>query len=313
MRIWRSIEEVEPARQGRAVAIGTFDGVHLGHRAVIGQAREWAATHNVPSCVVTFEPHPVAVLRPEAAPDLLTPLAVKQDLIAALGIDELLVVSFDRAFSEHSAEWFAEEVLAGRLGARWVAIGDNFHFGHGARGNAAFLTERAPEFGFETHPVGLVQVGGEPVSSSRIRALVTSGEVAQAAKLLGDPFQLEGEVVEGDRRGRDLGVPTANIVPAPEICLPANGVYAAMAEVDGERHAAATNVGVRPTFDSDRGILVEPHLLGFDGDLYGRRLRVAFLERLRDEERFESEAELVDQIQRDVEATRRVFASVTQA
>jgi riboflavin kinase / FMN adenylyltransferase len=286
------LPEVEPGSRTRSVAIGTFDGVHLGHREVIRGS----------DTVLTFDPHPLSVIHPEATPKLLNPFPVKRDLIAELGVEELVVIPFDRSFSEQSAEEFVREVLIRRLGAERVSVGENFRFGKGARGTADFLHSRDE---FETRVTPLVEVRGETVSSSQIRALVAAGEVKEAAEFLGGPFLFEGEVVEGDRRGRTLGMPTANIVPDDAFVHPGHGVYAA--ETNG--YAAAVNVGVRPTFDTGRGLLVEAHLIGFDGDLYGQTLRLAFLERMRGEKRFESVDALVEQMNRDVEQAREIAGS----
>jgi riboflavin kinase/FMN adenylyltransferase len=264
------------------VAIGTFDGVHRGHRAVIDGS----------DTVLTFDPHPLSVIRPEATPKLISPFPVKRDLIAGLGVDELVVIPFDRGFSEQSAEDFVKDVLIRRLGAERVAVGENFRFGKGARGTAEFLREHDE---FETSVTPLVEVAGETVSSSHIRGLVAAGEVREAADFLGGPFLFEGEVVPGDRRGRTLGMPTANIVPDDAYVTPGHGVYAAWAH----GYPAAVNVGVRPTFQTGRGLLVEAHLIGFEGDLYGETLRIGFLQRLRGEKRFDSVDELVAQMQRD--------------
>jgi riboflavin kinase/FMN adenylyltransferase len=286
------LPEVSPGSSPRSVAIGTFDGVHLGHREVIRGS----------DTVLTFEPHPLAVLHPEATPKLVTPFVIKRDLIAGLGVDELVVIPFDREFASLSAEQFASEVLAGRLGARRVSVGENFRFGKRARGTPEFLQSR-PEF--ETRVVPLVEVAGETVSSSHIRGLVAAGDVKQAAEFLGGPFLFEGEVVLGDRRGRELGMPTANIVPDDAIVTPGHGVYAAWAH----GYPAAVNVGVRPTFETGRGLLIEAHLIGFEGDLYGEMLRIAFVERMRGEKRFESVDALVEQMHRDVAEAREICAS----
>ncbi len=275
----------------RRVAIGTFDGVHVGHREVI----EGNDT------VLTFDPHPLSVIRPEAAPRLVMPFAIKRDVIAGLGVQELVVVPFDREFSQRSAEDFADRVLVAQLGAQSVSVGENFRFGRGARGTADFLRSR-PEF--ETRVVPLIEVESETVSSSHIRGLVAAGEVDQAAKFLGGPYMLEGEVVRGEARGRELGYPTANVVPADELVSPGHGVYAAWAN----GHPAAVNVGVRPMFDTGRGLLVEAYLIDFEGDLYGEGLRIAFGRRLRGEKRFESGEDLVAQMGRDVEQARGILA-----
>ena len=285
-----TLHELEPTPgRGRHVAIGTFDGVHLGHRAVIDDA----------DTVLTFDPHPLAVIRPDALPKLLMPFPIKRDVIAGLGVDDLVVIHFDRDFQERSAESFIEDVLIGRLGAAQVSVGENFRFGKKAHGDSEMLASREE---FETRVVAMVDVDGETVSSTQIRALVAAGDVTRAARFLGAPFMLEGEVVRGDGRGRELGVPTANIVPDPRYAVPGHGVYAAWAH----GHPAAVNVGVRPTFDSGRGLLVESYLLDFDGDLYGETLRIAFVERMRGERRFESVDALVEQMHRDAERARRI-------
>ncbi len=282
------VESTKPRR----VAIGTFDGVHLGHRAVI----EGADT------ALTFEPHPISVVRPDAVPKLITSYGVKADLIAGLGVEEQVVIPFSKEFSQKTAEEFVEEVLIDRLQAEHVSVGENFRFGKGAKGDAEFLRSRSE---FETRVVPLVEVEGETVSSTQIRALIAAGEVDKAARFLGGPFLFEGEVVQGDRRGRELGMPTANIVPDDHLAHPGHGVYAAWAH----GHPAAVNVGVRPTFETGRGLLVEAYLLDFDGDLYGQTLRVAFLERLRGEKRFDSVDELVAQMHRDVEQAREITSA----
>jgi riboflavin kinase / FMN adenylyltransferase len=288
------LPEVERGSGSRSVAIGTFDGVHLGHREVIRGS----------DTVLTFEPHPLAVLHPEATPKLVTPLPVKRDLIAGLGVDELVVIPFDRDFAARSAEEFVSDVLIDRLGAHRVSVGENFRFGHGARGTADLLRSHDE---FETRVVPLVEVSGETVSSSHIRGLVAAGDVRHAADFLGGPFLFEGEVVIGDRRGRELGMPTANIVPDDALVCPGHGVYAAWAH----GYPAAVNVGVRPTFETGRGLLVEAHLIGFDGDLYGETLRIAFVERMRGEKRFESVDALVEQMHRDVARAREITETTT--
>ncbi|HEU5143428.1 MAG TPA: riboflavin biosynthesis protein RibF, partial [Solirubrobacterales bacterium] len=243
----------------RHVAIGTFDGVHRGHQAVI----EGADT------VLTFDPHPLEVLHPAALPKLIMPFEVKRDVIDGLGVGELVVIPFDREFATHSAEDFIERVLVEKLTAERVSVGENFRFGAKARGTPELLAAR-PEF--ETRVVPLVEVDGETVSSTRIRALVAAGDMHGARRCLGAPFMVEGEVVTGDQRGRELGVPTANIVPDDRLAIPGHGVYAAFA--DGV--PAAVNVGVRPTFESGRGVLIETYLIDRNEDLYGHTLRVAF-------------------------------------
>jgi riboflavin kinase / FMN adenylyltransferase len=289
-----SLLDVEPGAGPRRVAIGTFDGVHLGHREVIRGA----------DTVLTFDPHPLSVIHPEATPKLISTFNVKRDLIANLGVDELVVIPFDTGFASQTAEEFVKEVLIDRLGAAQVSVGENFRFGQRAKGTPEFL--RAHDE-FETRVVPLVEAAGETISSSHIRGLVAAGEVAPAAEFLGGPFLFEGEVVPGDRRGRELGMPTANLVPDERYVVPGHGVYAAWAH----GYPAAVNVGVRPTFETGRGLLVEAHLIGFEGDLYGETLRLAFLERLRGEKRFESVDELITQMKRDVNKARKIGQHAT--
>lgn len=279
--------------RARKLAVGEFDGVHRGHREVIRGA----------DTVLTFEPHPRTVVAPDSAPKLLTSLDAKADLIAGLGVEELVVIPFDGSFAAQTAQEFIDHVLVERLGARRVSVGENFRFGNRARGDAALL--RSQE-GFETVVVQLVEVDGEIISSSHIRGLVASGEVGAAARFLGAPFHMRGPIVHGDKRGRTLGFPTANLVPDPRLVVPDHGIYACRAEVDGETHVAAVNVGVRPTFKTGRGLLVEAFLLDFDRDIYDRELRLDFLERLRGERRFDSVEALVEQMGRDVTETRRI-------
>jgi riboflavin kinase/FMN adenylyltransferase len=282
----------EAEHRPREVAIGTFDGVHVGHRRVIRGA----------DTVLTFDPHPLSVIHPEAAPKLIMPFDVKRDVIEGLGVSELVVIGFDEHFSTIDAEEFCSEILIERLGAERVRVGENFRFGKRAKGDPEMLRRRGE---FETVVVPLVEVDGETVSSTRIRALVAAGDVGAAMRCLGAPFLLEGTVVEGDKRGRTLGFPTANIVPDEEYVYPGHGVYAAFAN----GVPAAVNVGVRPTFETGRGLLIEAYLIDHDEDLYGRMLRIAFIARLRGERRFEDVDELVAQMGRDVEEARNLCAN----
>jgi riboflavin kinase/FMN adenylyltransferase len=282
-----SLEDAVP--RARRVAVGEFDGVHRGHREVIAGN----------DTVLTFEPHPQVVVRPEHAPKLLTSLDVKIELIAELGVRELVVIPFDLEFAAQSPEAFVDTVLVDGLEATHVSVGENFHFGHRASGNAAML---AADSRFETRVVPLVAADGQPISSTRIRALISEGEVEHAAELLGSKFRLRGEVIHGDHRGRELGFPTANIGPDDAYVLPAYGVYACQVGP----YAAAVSIGVRPTFGDGLKPLVEAYLLDFDGDLYGQPLTLEFVARLRDELAFESVEELVGQIDADVQRTREL-------
>jgi riboflavin kinase/FMN adenylyltransferase len=284
-------------RRPRAVAVGTFDGVHLGHRKVIEGS----------DSVLTFNPHPVAVVAPDHTPKLLSTPELKAELIEGLGVRELIVIPFTRAFAARSAREFIDDVLVGTIGAERVAVGENFRFGHKAQGTPELLAED-PRFETVVHP--LLEVDGEIVSSSHIRGLVAAGEVAQAERFLGAPFQLRGEVVRGDERGRELGFPTANLVPDERIVCPGHGVYACLASFAGDEpgalRAAAVSIGVRPTFVTGRGELIEAYILDFEGDIYGRELRLHFLRRLRGERRFATSEALVEQMHQDVARTREL-------
>lgn len=282
----------------RRVAVGTFDGVHLGHREVIAGC----------DSVLTFEPHPSAVVAPQHRPKLLNTLSRKAELLASLGVRETIVIPFDAHFAGRSAQEFVDDVLVGALGATHVSVGENFRFGNRAKGDARMLQD---DERFSTRVVPLLEVDGEIVSSSHIRGLVAAGEVEKAARFLGSPFQLGKEVVSGDRRGRELGFPTANLVPDDELVLPGHGVYACRVTspeaLAGK--AAAVNIGVRPMFVTGRGELIEAYLLDFQGDLYGQDLCLEFMARLRGERRFPSVDDLIEQMGRDVERTREIAAA----
>lgn len=278
----------------RTVAVGTFDGLHRGHRRVVEGV----------DAVVTFDPHPATVLSPSRVPLLLTDLERKAALAGSLGAKELVVVPFDTRTAHQEAEDFVTEVLVDALGATTVRVGENFRFGARAEGTSALL---AADDRFEGVVVPLLRDGGETVSSTRIRALVASGDVVQAAELLGDPFVVAGTVSHGEKRGRTIGYPTANLEPRDAYAVPPNGVYACRATLDdGTTRPAAVSIGVRPQFETKLGRLVEAYLPGFDGDLYDRRLELAFLEHLRPEERFDGVPALLEQMARDVEATVRI-------
>jgi riboflavin kinase / FMN adenylyltransferase len=249
--------------------------------------------------VLTFEPHPLQVVRPEAAPKLLTSVESKAELIATLGVEELVMIPFDKGFAAQTPQEFIDRILDEQLTATHVSVGENFRFGNRAAGAPAML---AADPRFETRVVPLVEVDGEVVSSSHIRGLVLAGEVELAERLLGAPFRIRGEVVTGDRRGHELGFPTANIVPDEALVCPGHGVYAA--RTDGA--CAAVSVGVRPTFGTGRAVLVEAYLLDRDEDLYGRMLTIEFIQRLRGERRFDSVEALVEQMHDDVERTREL-------
>ncbi len=318
MRVVRGADDDARAAvhtDGAVVTIGAYDGVHLGHQAVLRLVRELADARGLDAALVTFDRHPAEVVRPESAPRLLTTLEQRLELLDATGDLELCwVLAFDEARSKESAEDFVREVLVDGVGARLVVVGADFHFGHRRGGNVPLLERMGAELGFEVLGLGLVAVEGDPTAipytSTRIRELLAKGDVAEAARLLGRPHEVRGVVERGDQRGAEhLGVPTANLRVPERICLPADGVYAGsfVAEDEIER-TTAISVGTRPTFYEDGDVLVEAHVLDFEGDLYGQQVKVRFREWIRGQERFESTEALVEQMDADIEATRRISA-----
>ena len=298
--------------RGSAVTIGTFDGVHLGHRMLINRAIADANAAGLASCVVTWDRHPAVTLRPAQAPPALSSPERKIELIEQLGPDLLVVLPFDQELSSMEAEDFAAEVLGKGLYARKVLVGEGWRFGRKARGDTALLSEVGRTAGFTVEPVTLEDVAGAVASSTRIRKLLADGRMEAARELLGRPFDLDGVVERGDARGKDLGVPTANIRPEPALVRPPRGVYAGRARVDGVWYSAAINVGVNPTFGGDESttpVRVEAYLLDFDADLYGNTLRIEFWQRLRDEKRFENADALIEQMHRDIAQTREIIGA----
>lgn len=309
MRVHRGCAALPPEAVGCAVAIGNFDGVHRGHRAVIEAARHQVAGP-AGLGVVTFEPHPREVLSPATAPLRLAPLRRKIALLRDIGVEHLFLLRFDRALMAMPADEFIERILVDRLGIKGLAAGEAFRFGHRRQGDAALLGKAAAARGFTFAAVPPIMADGLPCSSTRIRAALTEGELALANRLLGYPFELTGIVREGHQRGRTIGFPTANIAPAAERwSLPAAGVYAVRAgrctPAGKVWYPGIANLGRRPTFDGDR-LLLEVHLLDVRLDLYGQRLDVAFLERLRGEVKFPGIEALQAQIAEDCSAARRI-------
>lgn len=298
---------------GTAVTIGAYDGVHLGHRALLADLVARAGAAGLSPVVVTFDRHPASVVRPDSAPPLLTDLDQKLELLAECGIERTLVVPFDRARADESAEDFVREVLVETLGAKLVVVGEDFHFGNRRRGNVALLRELGREHGFEVVGVRLTGEDLAPVSSTRIRSLVAAGDVVGAAALLGRPHEVRGPVVHGDGRGAsELGFPTANLEVSTDIALPADGIYAGYyRRPDGTGYLAAISVGRRPTFydPASASVLVEAYLLHFEGDLYGELGRVSFVRRLRDERQFDSVDALIAQMHDDVADTERLLTA----
>jgi len=311
MDVVRSLDAC-PTLTGSVVTIGAFDGIHLGHQALLRLVREEASRRGLPTAVVTFDRHPAQVVRPESAPKLLTNLDQKLELLEATGlVDQAVVLTFDEARRRESAEEFVTEVLGSCLRARLVVVGADFHFGNQRRGNVALLERMGRDLGFEVLGIGLVSTddGGVTYSSTLVRQRLAAGDVRGAAEILGRVHEVRGSVVEGDRRGRELGFPTANVAVPEEICLPAAGIYAGtFAGADGVERLSAISLGRRPTFYTDQPhLLLEAYLIDFSGDLYGQAASVGFVERIRSEERFESVDALVAAMNRDVEAVRRVL------
>jgi len=303
MRIVRGLPSVAPERRPSAVALGVFDGVHLGHRVILGAAVAHARATGSTALACTFEPHPFEVLQPDRAPQLITTLDERLELVAACGVDGTVVLDFTRELAAVEPEAFVKDVLVDRLAARQVVVGFNHRFGRGARGDADLLRDLGGRLGFSVDVVEPLMVDGAPVSSTAIRAALGRGDLEAAARMLGRPYTLPGKVVAGAGRGRTLGFPTANIAPERPV-LVAPGVYACTTEVAGQRQRAVVNVGVRPTFGEDT-LAVEAYLLDFSGDLYGQTLRLVFVSRVREERRFPSVDALRAQIAADVETARR--------
>lgn len=294
------------------VTIGAYDGVHLGHRALLARVRAMADDLGAAAAVVTFDRHPATVVRPESAPKLLTDLDQKLELLESTGMDYAHVIRFDEERARESAEDFVRTLLVDCLAARAVVVGHDFHFGHRRRGSVPLLQQMGAELGFDVLGISLVvdADAAAPVSSTRVRRLLLEGDVPGAAALLGRPHEVRGTVVAGDRRGRELGYPTANLAVPAEILLPADGIYAGWyRRPDGSLLPAAVSLGRRATFHPDAATSVlEAHLLDFDGDLYGERAGVCFVARLRGDERFDSVPALVAQMDEDVAAARSVLA-----
>jgi len=306
MERWRGYDGV-PSGFGRSVVtIGVFDGVHRGHQATIGHAVKRAREGGLRSVVVTFDPHPSEVVRPGTHPAVLSEPRRKAELIAELGVDALCVVPFTLEFSRLSPEAFVHDVLVDALHAKAVVVGENFRFGHKAAGDGALLRALGRRWGFAVEDSALVASGGTVFSSTYIRACVAAGDVAAAADALGRPHRVEGVVVRGDQRGRQLGFPTANMLSGTYTAVPADGVYAGWVIRGGERLPAAASVGTNPTF-SGEDRRVEAHILDFDGDLYGERLGLEFVANLRGQVKYDGVEPLIAQIKEDVAQTRTVL------
>jgi len=306
MELIRGLHNLGPVHHGCVATIGNFDGVHLGHQAVIGQLAEQADRRGVPSLVMIFEPQPMEFFAPNRAPARLTRLREKLQALRRYSVDRVLCVRFDRRFAGMEAEDFIKDVLVQRLGVRYLVVGDDFRFGHNRLGNFAMLQASGQAHGFQVVNMHTFTVDGDRVSSTRIREALAAGDLAGAEKLLGRPYRMCGRVAHGDKRGRSIGFPTANI-HLHRHNTPVRGVYAVeMFGIEGEPVAGVANVGTRPTVDGTRTLL-EVHLFDFDRDIYGEYINVNFLRKLRDEKRFDSFDALKEQIGQDVTEARRYF------
>jgi riboflavin kinase / FMN adenylyltransferase len=296
------------------ITIGAYDGVHRGHQTVISEVRRLAASLDARSVVVTFDRHPASVVRPESAPQLLTDLAQKLELLSDTGVDATVVVPFDQERASESAEDFVRTVLVDCLQTRLIVVGEDFHFGNQRRGNVALLRAAGASLDFDVEPLELIpRTDGvdEPVSSTAIRRALAGGNVTLATALLGRPFEARGIVASGDQRGRLIGFPTANVEVAAVTCLPADGVYAGWFErPDGQVHPCAINLGRRPTFyEHADSSLLEAHLIDFTGDLYGEAAKVRFTHFLRSERKFDGIDAIRTQLKHDVDHAREMLRS----
>ncbi len=307
MDVIRGLDRIPPKYACSVVTIGNFDGIHLAHQGLLGKVVEEATNRSCSGVVLTFEPHPQKVLHPDRRPFyLLTTLEEKLKLIEALGIDAVILIEFTPDFAKTSAEQFVQSILWDRLHLEKLIIGHDTAFGNRKTGNETFLRSMGEKLGFDVEAIDAVQMDGVVVSSTSVRHALLEGDVRRALKLLGRPYNLAGTVVKGFRRGSEIGIPTANIESEKEL-IPALGVYAVIAEMEGARHPGVLNIGYSPTFGDNR-LTVEVHLLDFPREeLYGKFIDVLFIDRIRDEVKFESPKELVRQIERDIERAKELL------
>lgn len=312
MHVARNTTEVLDGTAGNVVSIGFYDGVHLGHRALITALTKLASERGLTTTVVTFDTHPARVLRPEVAPQLLCDLDQKLALLATTGIDQTLLLHFDRERAAERAEDFVTSVLVEALDAKVVVVGEDFHFGHRRLGNVALLTEMGERYGFEVighHLVGVDWTDARPeqqVSSTAIRRAVVEGRIEDANEMLGRPHEIRGTVIDGDKRGRTIGFPTANVAISAEILQPADGIYVGeLIRHDGETLPAAVYQGRRPTFYQDQATsILEVHVLDWEGDLYGEQVQIRLHQRIRGDQRFDTVEELIAQLAIDCQVAK---------
>jgi riboflavin kinase/FMN adenylyltransferase len=304
MNLIHAAQELETKGKRVGLAIGFFDGVHLGHQQILRQTIADARQHDGIALVLTFDQHPATIVAPEKVPPLIYSLPQKLRAIESLGVENILLIRFDKKFSERSGEQFIRGLAQGLGKVRSICVGANFVFGHKRSGNVALLKKLGAELDFSVHGLSALSLDGQRVSSTRVREAIRKGDFDDASQMLGRPYAISGKVAMGDKIGRTLGFPTANL-EAGGLALPPNGVYAALTKVDGTLYRVALNIGVRPTVAAGKQLRVEAHLLDFQGELYGKELEIEIGEKLRDEKKFGSVEELREQIARDVAAVRR--------
>ncbi len=307
MRLFHGTDNAEIQRP-TVLTLGVFDGLHLGHQLIMKTVAERARTIGAVPTVITFDPHPRAVLHPESAPPLLQTFDQKIEALGILGIEQTIIIRFTNEFAQIRAEEFLREVIGERLQAREVYLGRGFAFGHNREGNIELLKRVSGELGFQADEVPEVRLRGQRISSSRVRQVLAAGRVNLARRMLGRPYGVEGQVVRGDERGHQLGFPTANLAPQNRV-IPADGVYVTATLIEHEWRRSVTNIGTRPTFAEESSRLVETHVMNWSGDLYGDVVRVRFLHRLRAEQKFASVDQLRQQIESDITRAHRYFES----
>ena len=306
MKLIGNVADITTELQGSIITIGNFDGIHLGHQKIFNRVVAESGQQGRKSVVITFDPHPKKVIHPERRPFfILAPVEEKLSLIEEAGIDTTILIPFSQEFSRTTAEEFVTDILWKRLRIKKVVIGYDYKFGKDKGGNADFLRNYGTKLGFQVEEIAAIKMGDVIVSSTNIRLSILTGDITMASKMLGRPYNVRGVVTRGYRRGTEIGYPTANI--ESEKVIPATGVYAIIAELDGERHQGVINIGYCPTF-GDEEITAEVHLLDFKGDIYGKEMEVFFIDRIRDELKFERPEKLVEQIQRDITRARTILA-----
>lgn len=307
MKIFKTSKALARIARGPILTLGNFDGLHLGHRKIIAKVSERGRRLSRPSVVYTFEPHPLKVVAPHKSPQMIVDAKAKAALVDSLGIDFMVIAEFTKEFAAKHPRAFVEDEIV-PLRPREVWVGHDFSFGKAKAGTVDYLRALGEEFGFSVHVIPAYMKKGEVVSSSRVRRLVSEGKLKEAASLLGRNFSMSGHVVKGRNVGKELGFPTANLSTVAEL-IPADGVYAARAVVSGKRHGAVVNIGVAPTFGC-KTRCVEVHILGFSGNIYGRKIEVEFVRRLRGEKTFKSKEALITQIRKDSERAEKILAAV---